>query len=327
MKKSIKVMLSTIAIGAVSLFGVFGASCSAVDWVEEKINQLKCPHEYTDTVDAVAPTCTEDGHSQYKVCIDCGYEVTPKKVEKATGHKTKVIKGTPATCTEMGLSDAEECEVCGEIVVEHKDIPALGHNRVELKAVAPTCTETGLTAGIACDREGCGVVFVEQSVLETVEHRYYKGECRDCGTIDVETIRAQYSEDMEQVEVQVGDKIGGGYYRLTFIDNNKESGVMILGENQYVGSYSGSIPVAVGYKVDSDGNKSEYTTNNLEDVGIIVLSWGSGYLDIYIPADLSTPNADGGYFPVNNSTTLIAYAAQYSENAIHVSGGLFKLVP
>lgn len=273
MKRSIKVMLSTIAIGAVSLFGVFGASCSAVDWVEEKINQLKCPHEYTDTVDAVAPTCTEDGHSQYKVCIDCGYEVTPKKVEKATGHKTKVIKGTPATCTEMGLSDAEECEVCGEIVVEHKDIPALGHNRVELPAVAPTCTETGLTAGIACDREGCGIVLVEQSVLEMVEHRYYKGECRDCGAIQY---KFEDESTFTKTLVQGGDNLVGKTVRIMakdYVAHNPY--VLVVGDTGYgfaVENTDDGLKLVV-----SDGADHSYAqaTNVFPDYYV-----GDGYIDI-----------------------------------------------
>ena len=332
MKRRFKVLLSTLAIGAISLFGVFGASCGAVDWVEEKFDQLTCAHETTDVIAAVEATCLEDGHSEYEVCIDCGWEVVAKKVEKATGHKTKVVKGRAATCTVMGISDGAVCEVCGEITVEQKNTPALGHHKVELKAVAPTCTQTGLTAGIACDNEGCGKVFVAQEVVDVVEHRYYNNICRVCSALEVlpDTL------SMTEVEVNVGDRIGGGYYRLYGVDaKNGESGLIVVQNNNGVG-FGLYVSLFTAIAVDKDYNWTEIYAP--ATTSIIVLNddyayntEGEMFIDLYIPSYVSEVWSNGDktlQVYVDNTSVLLAYVEDMSADGslVHKSGGLYKLV-
>ena len=339
MKRKMKVLLSTMAIGAISLFGVLGASCNAAGWVEDKIDQLMCKHEITEVIAAVDATCLEDGYSEYEVCIDCGYEVVARKVEKARGHQTVIVKGKPATCTGMGLSDGAICEVCGEIVVKQENTRALGHNKVEVDAVAPTCTKTGLTAGVVCDNEGCGQVFVAQQVVEMTEHRYYKGVCRDCGAIDFEIID---TSAMTEVEVEVGDRIGGGFYRLYNTDKDFLCGFIVVENNDGVGFgllFDG-LGVVTGNGSDFESYREIYAPADSKirmiDSGMTYEDDGesiaSQWIDIYIPANVSEIWIDGDKtlnIIVNNTSKLVAYVGMNTGYgpSDHISGCLFKLVP
>lgn len=68
------------------------------------------------TVEAVAATCTEDGHNTYVVCEreGCGaYQQGKEKVvDPAIGHAWKFREGFAATCTESGMNGGYYCDQC-----------------------------------------------------------------------------------------------------------------------------------------------------------------------------------------------------------------------
>jgi len=79
------------------------------------------------------------------------------------------------TCTEKGRL-IRRCE-CGES--QTRRASELGHTEVVVAAVAPTCQATGLTEGKYCS--ACELVFVEQEVLEIVNHDFdSNGVCGMC---------------------------------------------------------------------------------------------------------------------------------------------------
>ena len=57
-------------------------------------------HTETETVNAKAATCTEDGYTGDEVCTVCGKIITKGEVIPAQGQKNKQIGATSATCTE-----------------------------------------------------------------------------------------------------------------------------------------------------------------------------------------------------------------------------------
>ena len=278
MKKSIKVLLCTLVVGAVA---VFGAGCS----LTETLKQLTCKHDFgatatevtqeatctdegtelwtctlcgkekTETiakidhvfdegvikkeatcteageilytctmcetektelvektkhtrvdVDALPPTCTEDGYSDYAYCADCNTFLVPKTVLKATGHTSTVIRGYAATCTETGLTDGEECVKCGAVLTAQTEIAAKGHNVVTIEGRAATCTESGLTDGQACST--CGTVYVEQVEIPMLSHIDENADdrCDTCGLTKKATAR--------EVDVTDGEKVAGNWYRI-----------------------------------------------------------------------------------------------------------------
>ena len=182
MKKGIKKVLTVLAVSAVSAFTLMVAGCngSAGDWVQEKINQLKCEHATTRLIQQVEPTCTEKGATSGVECVDCGKVITKPDTIDAKGHNLIHYDEVKATCLLSGLSAGDYCADCDTWVKERKEIKATGHKVVELKGVAPTCTETGLSVGQGC--EYCGEVYVAQEVLPIVEHKLnILGDCVVCG--------------------------------------------------------------------------------------------------------------------------------------------------
>ena len=84
-------------------------------------------HTETETVNAKAATCTEDGYTGDVVCKACGKVITKGEVIPALGHKIKLVGAKEPTCTEDGYTDDEVCTICGEIVKKGEVIKATGH--------------------------------------------------------------------------------------------------------------------------------------------------------------------------------------------------------
>lgn len=108
-----------------------------------------------EEIPAVAPTCTEIGYTEGRVCTLCGDKVLPREIP-ALGH----LEGTPV-CAEALICGREDCGfVLKEAGVHLNVVPVLGY--------APTCLDTGLTDGTKCDV--CGEAVVEQEVIGTIAH-------------------------------------------------------------------------------------------------------------------------------------------------------------
>ena len=84
-------------------------------------------HTETETVNAKAATCTEDGYTGDVVCKACGKVITKGEVIPALGHKIKLVGAKEPTCTEDGYTGDEVCTICGEIVKKGEVIKATGH--------------------------------------------------------------------------------------------------------------------------------------------------------------------------------------------------------
>lgn len=119
-----------------------------------------CENLNVSVTPGVAPTCTESGLTEGRVCNDCGLVLDLQVVVPATGHTEVIEPAVEASCTESGLTESKHCSVCGEVLAAQTVIPALGHSPVQIPAKDATCTEPGLSAGEKCER--CGLVFVEQ---------------------------------------------------------------------------------------------------------------------------------------------------------------------
>lgn len=78
--------------------------------------------------EGVAPTCTQNGYSDYEYCSLCGKVTTEKEVILALGHTIAKTEGVAPTCTTDGTTESEYCTVCGAVISEKKTIPAIGHS-------------------------------------------------------------------------------------------------------------------------------------------------------------------------------------------------------
>lgn len=163
MKKNFKTILCTVAVFAATLsLGLF-AGCD----VKEKINQLKCEHEFGEVVVIEESTCSQKGKGE-KTCTKCE-KVEEVKLDLAD-HVAIVVDGVSATCTKTGLTNGTKCSVCEEVIVAQQEIPASGHRVVVDDSVEATCLESGLTAGEHCGREDCGEILKAQEKIPATGH-------------------------------------------------------------------------------------------------------------------------------------------------------------
>ena len=139
-------------------------------------------HTETETVNAKAATCTEDGYTGDVVCKVCGKVITKGEVIPATGHDTEIVGAKEPTCTEDGYTGDEVCKTCGVTVKKGEVIPALGHKIKLVGAKAATCTEDGYTGDEVCTI--CGEIVKKGEVIKATGHQYKDGKCTVCGAAD-----------------------------------------------------------------------------------------------------------------------------------------------
>ncbi len=220
MKK--KILLLTFAILAALALAL--TSCNSSDAPEPTEPPTEsCTHEYdnscdadcnlcgetraashtVETIEAVAPTCTQTGLTEGKYCSVCDEVIEEQKTIDAKGHLEVIDISKSASCSEEGLTQGSHCNICGEVIVAQEIIEKTAHlGGMILSAVQPTCTQTGLTQGEKCFV--CGEVVVEQTVLEKLPHDEIPitaipasctatgltegKKCVDCGKTTVEQI-------------------------------------------------------------------------------------------------------------------------------------------
>ncbi len=82
-------------------------------------------HGDTETRNAKAATCTEDGYTGDEVCTVCGATVTAGETIPATGHSYQAVTTAP-TCTAEGYT-TYTCTVCGDSYTAD-ETDATGHS-------------------------------------------------------------------------------------------------------------------------------------------------------------------------------------------------------
>ena len=75
-----------------------------------------------EEVDAVAPTCTEDGNEAGTICSECGEPISNAAIIPATGHTERIIPAVAPTDTTPGKTEGKECSVCEAILVRPKTV-------------------------------------------------------------------------------------------------------------------------------------------------------------------------------------------------------------
>jgi len=248
-----------------------GAYDSSYAPISASISQEKIivgEHVHTEEiVPAVAPSCTESGLTEGKVCTTCGDIIVAQEVVAALGHTEAVLEAVAATCTEPGLTEGKVCEVCDEIILAQETVEALGHTEAVLEAVAATCTEPGLTEGKVC--EVCDEILVAQEVVEAAhdwvevpakeptytEPGYTAGKvCSVC----------QATEGMEEIGVLVPtkapeysvEKISDARGKVTYLENEGSKPldeVYVKITWRYVLANGDTISVTLSREVREDG--------------------------------------------------------------------------
>ena len=176
------------------------------------VSDVLAPLGHTEqTVTGKAPTCTESGLTDGKVCTVCDEIILEQTVIAPKGHtdsepkdyvcdvcetdlcvehEEKILEAKAPTCTENGLTEGKICAICGEILLAQQELPARGHTpgeTVHENVVAPDCVNDGsLDEVIYCTV--CGEELFRQSyIIEARGHAggtatcYDPKKCVDCG--------------------------------------------------------------------------------------------------------------------------------------------------
>ena len=138
-----------------------------------------CDHPDTQAVEAVAPTCTQEGYTAGVQCTECLSYVSGHQVVAALGHSWSDWNvTTQPTCTASGQQN-RTCGVCGES--ETQAVAAKGHTMDSGAITKPaTCTESGIKTYTCA---ACGVTNTE--TLPALGHNYQANglvyTCTGCG--------------------------------------------------------------------------------------------------------------------------------------------------
>ena len=117
-------------------------------------------HTETETVNAKAATCTEDGYTGDVVCKVCGKVITKGEVIPALGHKIKLVGAKAATCTEDGYTGDEVCTICGEIVKKGEVIKATGHQYKDGKCTVCGAADPNYKPGVKTGDESNTALWI-----------------------------------------------------------------------------------------------------------------------------------------------------------------------
>ena len=157
-------------------------------------------HSETE-LEAVAPTCTEDGKTAGTVCSRCNTVLVAQEVVPATGHNDTVVVTLEPTCLTPGVQKLT-CSVCGFDRTE--GIDPLGHE-YDSVVTDPTCSERGYTTH-TCKREGCDHSFVD-NYLDALGHDHsVKTVVKDSTCVEKGTLRYSCSRCDDYYDEEIAMK-------------------------------------------------------------------------------------------------------------------------
>jgi len=168
----------------------------SVCWYEEGYEIIPGGHKWTE-YEYKAPTCYESGHTAYKYCEVCG--TTEGYEELWPSHNWQTIPEKAPTCTEDGHTAYEYCDKCGAEM--QKEIIFAQHDLYEVPAKDATCTESGHSSYFAC--YNCDYVdgyneYPAWHMLEYVEAK--DATCTEDGyTAHMACANCDYTEDYEVI--------------------------------------------------------------------------------------------------------------------------------
>ncbi len=169
---------------------IYDAECN----VCENIRDAACRHTNTETLAAVAPTCTTAGQTEGKKCLDCGEIYVPQQTEAALGHDwADATCLSPKTCQRAGCGatdgepnghdydgqkvtytwNANNSKCTASIVC--KTNPAHVNTEtvdVVITTKAPTCTEDGLKTYTATFTKEGFATQTKEDAIKTEGHKY-----------------------------------------------------------------------------------------------------------------------------------------------------------
>ncbi len=246
MKKTIKYVLLTLAVGITSVFAFMASGCHIKDEIDKVIEQVQCTHQWNEGEETKPATCKEKG-AFTKTCTLCGGTQTTEL--DVVAHTEMAIKAVEATCTKPGATNGIKCGVCGTVLVAPNAIPAKGHTVVVDEEISATCEAAGKTEGAHCSV--CNQVLVAQEEIPATGHSMkelvaYAATCETTGYTGGEKCENCDKTTTGEILPALGHDWGGGmvdrdptclaegemtYYCVTCGDTKKQT--LAIVEHEY----------------------------------------------------------------------------------------------
>ena len=302
-----------------------GINCKVCgEWFMESVKIPATGHSVVID-EGYSPTCTEKGFTDGSHCGVCNEILTSQEELPANGHNVVTVAGKAPTCTEKGFTDGSHCGVCNEILTAQEEIPANGHNVVTVAGKEPTCAETGLTDGSICTV--CDEVIIAQEVLPLsadhldLDRNYY---CDNCNTV-CPLEEGTY----EEVEVSVGEKVVGNWYRIYFNDNTYDNSYLKLTANLGVPSWGmPTSGLGICCCSNSEGEKKVSIGQGL-DASFIHLS--NSLIKVFVFEDYVDIKIEAGSFIESDfvypDITEVDEITNETEISQFSAGRVYRLVP
>lgn len=132
--------------------------------------KVLCPAHQEETLEAVLPSCTEEGLTEGLRCSICGEIFTLQEIIPALGHDEQPVSDIPPSCTQPGYTGATECARCKTPMKAPTTVDPTGHTSVDDPCIEPTCATTGKTQGAHCSV--CGEILIAQLEIPIDENAH-----------------------------------------------------------------------------------------------------------------------------------------------------------
>jgi len=255
---------------------------------------LPMAHGELTHVEAVAPTCFENGNIEYWYCEACGYawldaegtlstNLMAVVLPMAHGELTHVEAVAP-TCYENGNIEYWYCEACGYAWLDAEGtlntnlmavVLPMGHGEItHVEAKDATCTELGNIEYWYC--EACGQAWLDEACtlntnmmavkLPMVDHTYdnaHDADCNVCGEIREIVLGA------DEIILFGGNSVTEIKGGLAFLFNAAVDGIVY--DEEYYADYTNATVTIDGveYKLVKMGaimNNKGYADQSLDNV-------------------------------------------------------------
>lgn len=239
------------------------------------------PHK-PGKVEAVEPTCTEAGNSEYYICETCegffadedGEEPIDENswVIDAKGHAEVTDPAVAPKCTETGLTKGKHCSVCNEVITEQTEVEALGHDWGN-----PTYEWaqdlTSVTATRVCGRDN---THKETETVKTVAEVTKEATGTEAGekTYTAEFANQAFSAQTKKETIPATEnenEEGGEGDQETDTDTPSEGDQEIDTDTPFEGGQETETETEDGDKDESGKDPITYSS----DQGDFIIEWGS----------------------------------------------------
>ncbi len=254
-----------------------------------------------------AATCTNNGLTDGKMCLDCNSVIVEQEVIPAS-HKTVVTRqAKEPTCTEAGCTEETTCTVCSSIVSKSITLEALGHKESYNITKEPTCINSGIASGSICTV--CSETVLSGNI--TIPAKGHVDQtlddiCDICSALlGTDVIQISTLTELKSVAFNLSGK-----YKLV-ADITLDSNWMPLGtqENPFTGYFDGNGHTISGLTLNSETEGGVFLYNSGTVTNLTVKSM-----------TLSVSNCNlmfGGVAAYNNGT--VKYCTLDGQNSLTVS--------